>query len=164
VSLYSETILSAVEDAMVGLGVLGGSKTTPLHVERYDAEKGRTRELPGIRIRRGEEDFSPIGSGRHYGAGLVLSCSLPVQLWVFSRLDRLSSESYDELVAEDVATVMRGILDMDWDALRANPLPITWAPIQIETEEEVEDGAVIRFTVRWQSPVSDLGNKTEFTQ
>lgn len=161
-ALYSESILKLIETAMRDLGVLAGSKRAPAHVERFDAEKGRSADLPGIRISRGEESLSGLGSSDKYSLGEHVECAVTVAVWVFALYDRSSSESYDELVALDVGTVIRKLLTgIDWYALKVNPLPFAWSPIQIESEETVEDGAVIRFTPRWRSPVADLGDRAE---
>lgn len=154
-ALYSESILEAVKAALEGIEILPGTKAAPV-VERFDQERGRIEQLPCIRVSRSRESYRQF-SGRARQLHKPVEVLLEATISVFSYRDPESSETYDQIVADDVGGVIDAIDAMDWDELRAVPSPLTWSPLAVRNESEPEHGAVIDLSVNYVCLRGQLG-------
>lgn len=162
-SLHSKAVVDAIVTALQGITILAGTKSAPTGVYRFDRERDENAALPLLRVIRGQEDHQDSGGEKVITSGIV-AVSLPVMIKLLSYRDTASSETYDEVVEEDVGTVLQALYAMDWEGLRVNPFPVAWQTLAEEAEEEVDHGAVIRLTPRWWSPMRQLYTSLELAR
>src|SRR5262245_24670099 len=149
-SLFSKKILETIKEAMEGLGTLSGSQQAINEVQRYDKERRSTALLPCIQIRRLNEEHSNAGNQTIGVHDLDINLNAEVCLYVLR--DPEDSATYDEVVEQDVGDLLMALYAIDWESVAEGiSVNVSWTPLNVESEEDPEDGAIIRIAARYRS-------------
>lgn len=148
--LFSESVISAIGEALSKISVSAGQSFTPDRVVRQDRRENIFGRPPAIQVERvGEEKITSELMD-------AWSVTLTVEILISLYQAETDLTPTDVLISRACKDVETAISRLDWKALRAELRSIESAP-HIEVQETgAHDGALVTLAVGYTSPRADL--------
>lgn len=149
-SLHSETILDSVVAAIAAISTGSGATFTPAVAERFDRFNTTKGPLPNLQISRGRLDYSRQETGGNWTVDLEveIQCALLQTAASGTRSDKAVNLAFGDIAL--------AVINMDWQALKANLGAIRSIPYEDLDENEPETGIVVTFGVQYKLAFDDL--------